>query len=274
MLHKDIQNQLENKNLNKAIEIILRNIRLGEKRCYSPLSFSNNINDEILETTPIQFFNDYDIERILHSNTSINNFNFMLMELLDTKFVFIDTETTGLENARPVQITIVITDVYLNVIEAKNFYKYQDNIEPEAMNVHRLTPEFLSENETSAEEIFKYFEYINSFSSYKFIGQNVQFDINTMKNFYLQHGKDWEEIRGFHNPYCIYKVTDIATTIYPALKSKKLVNIIQYLNLHQRIVDKTNEIFNATKSEAHDSRYDTVALLIILEEFYKAKRMI
>lgn len=270
MLHQDTVKNLQDGGLLPAVQVVMKNINTDS--IYSPLSLKTNQIDYILNDTPINFIKDKKVKQLVYTDRSLFNFNFMLNELLDTKILFIDTETTGLKPTKqPVQITAILTDCYLNIIEYKNFFLHRTDIDPEALSIHRLTPEFLKENETPKNEIFKFFEDLDIPENKIIVtGYNVSFDIETIANLYYTNGVTMPSY--FDTTFCLYRSDTIAPKLYPQLRSKKLVNIINVLNLDNGIRNLTQKLFNISPN-SHDARYDTVATVLLLREFYKSQKV-
>ncbi len=173
-----------------ALDIIWGNINkdINNLEYLSPKSYLEKCSDkDIINNCPI-LIKDGKLQNIIYRNTSLDNFNHLLLELLDMKFIFIDTETTGIRNAKPVQISIIVTDCYLNILDHKNFYIYQSNIEEEALNVHKLTPEFLKQNETLPGKVIEYLHSLDyKYNNKVTLAYNIRFDVAVMKNFFLDN---------------------------------------------------------------------------------------
>lgn len=93
-----------------ALDIIWGNINkdINNLEYLSPKSYLEKCSDkDIINNCPI-LIKDGKLQNIIYRNTSLDNFNHLLLELLDMKFIFIDTETTGIRNAKPVQISIIV----------------------------------------------------------------------------------------------------------------------------------------------------------------------
>lgn len=252
-------------NLLPALEIIWGNINedINNLEYLSPKSYLEKCSDKDIINNCPTLIKDGKLLNILYNNKSLDNFNHLLLELFDMKFIFLDTETTGIVNARPVQISIIVTDCYLNILESKNFYIYQSNIEEEALNVHKLTPEFLKQNETLPEKVIEYLHSLdNRYNNKVTLAYNARFDIAVMRRFLLDNKSAIPEFLDYN--ICLFNNTEIRAMIKDHVKGKKLTDIVTHLNLNNDIhLLLQNLGYNGL--HAHNAIYDVCALVCLIQ---------
>lgn len=265
-LHESTKNHLQQFNLYNVCDLIKQ--QLGQDNVYSILSSTLGIKDTHLENIPFHPLNQNGLNKLLYTNLSEFGFNLMLGELLDTKIMVIDTETTDLRSTRqPVQISSIVLDIFLNPIDAVNFYIPQDNISQESLAIHKLTPEFLQANKSNTTDILEFFNKWDIPNTYNtlMVGYNISFDIKTLENFLYVNNSVIPNY--FNNSYCLLRDPAMKELLYPNLKSKKLQDVVQFLNLSPSILNAQKQIFGES-SYQHDARFDILALAFLLGMCY------
>ena len=299
-----ILNQLDKINARKLYEVVFKNINNIEGNVpienklinmdntaslfLSPKSFIEQHND--LDTVKdnlayLSLFKNNDssnksynqkttLTTLFYNNKTLDNLNQLVKEVIDFKYVFIDTETTSLNNPLPVQITILITDAYFNILKYKNFYIYQQNISEDSIHIHKLTPKFLKENASDITEVFDYLDnlitYNNRLNIYQanLIGYNVKFDVRVLKNFYTQYGRSIPLYLNDSTEFCLYSNFNtknfLSSLKPPNLKLTTIIHVLQLEDEIQNVIkqiyqDDLNSIINA-----HNSIYDTIAIYVLM----------
>lgn len=188
------------------------------------------------------------------------------------KIIYFDTETTGL-SAGPLlggryfgkicQLSYIIINDGEQI--AKNFFFKVDYIEPAASEVTGLTPEKLAvlsggrEFSDDAEEIYA------DFSSADFIvSHNFQFDQKFMEAEFNRLGRRFD----YRRSICSMRATCDFLKI-PGWKRYKLPSLAElgafFGVKDSEVIAKTQELY-CSNSIAHDARFDTVKLMLAVEE--------
>ena len=103
--------------------------------------------------------------------------------------VILDTETTSLKNPRPVQKAGIVLNPYFKIINSFNFYIKQNNIHPEAMAIHKITPDFLNEyGITELQALIEFKKYVKPNDI--IIAHNSKFDETVLRNYFLMLQED------------------------------------------------------------------------------------
>ena len=239
--------------------------------------------DNVNINTP--FFSNINSRRcpyiFLPNQPTLQNLQTLFLEILDFKYIYIDTETTSLNNPLPVQISVVITDCYHRIIETKNFYIKRSNISEQSISVHNITPDFLDKFASPINEVFDYLDnllpYNSTLNSYQgmLIGYNVNFDITTLKNFYHQYSREMPDYLEDNLSYCCFK-NPAFKSVYKNLNppNLKLTTLVDILQLDPTIQDIIRGLkHNNINMTSHNSLYDTIALYLIASQIFQTNSL-
>lgn len=186
------------------------------------------------------------------------------------RYLFIDTETNSLPNRNikdsglPIQVAYILTDKEFNILKTENFYILQQWIDPGAENIHQISVEKLRTlSPLKPEEAYEQLRDLLEDKDVTVVAHNATFDIGVLKRLKEQAERSLNQgSRAYSKPISLCTLTkarkDIPKTV---LKSKKLMDVSTHFGHNeQSILNKTREIFKVD-CEAHDARFDTVALL-------------
>jgi len=191
---------------------------------------------------------NYPFETIItHTHNLINKIK---------KFLFFDTETTGLPKnwkasykdtnnwPRLVQIAWIVSDDLGNIIGRQSFLIKPDNfiIPIEASNVHKITTEKAISEGVELKDVLKLFNNLISESNY-LVAHNINFDINVMASEFFRLNIESEIFE--KKQIC----TMAKTTNYCAIMGPYGLKWPTLLELHLKL-------FNSTFSDAHDALVD------------------
>lgn len=93
-------------------------------------------------------------------------------------FLFLDTETTGKDNARLVQLAYESFD---KKVQCNSYYKPPIPIEIGAMSVHRITNDAVANNAAFADDFVVRGELVSCLSDMILVAHNAQFDVGILK---------------------------------------------------------------------------------------------
>ena len=173
-------------------------------------------------------------------------------------FIFLDTETTGLEGTdKIIQLSYIITDRKCNILDAKNYFFDVDvEISKGATEVHGIDKEKLIE--LSGGKKFKDYakDILWDFQNAKVICHNVKFDTNMLKYEFARLHKKLQ----LRDTFCTMEgYTDILKLWheYYGYKWPKLEEVVEYLNLDREDLKvKSTEVFKEEVADFHDARLD------------------
>lgn len=185
------------------------------------------------------------------------------------RIVFLDTETTGLEyyNNQILQLSYIICDEKLNIIERKNFYLDVDvEIEISASKVHNITKEKIIELSKGVKFKDVATEIYWDLSYNKIICHNTKFDLSFIKREFLILNKTIEIKKEFCTMEHYTNMLKIRN--YYGYKWPKLEEVVGYLNFDKnQLVKGAKNIFNITDNiDLHDSRLDVYITYIIYRQ--------
>lgn len=184
-------------------------------------------------------------------------------------FVFLDTETTGLEyEDQIIQLSYIITDDKFEIVESKNYYFDVDvEISSKATQIHGIDKEKIME--LSKGKKFKDYakDILWDFQNAKVICHNADFDTRFLKKEFERIGKSLF----LRNTFCTMLEYDKVLEIYHeyyGTKWPKLIEVVDFLKLDiDNLKMKAMELFGST-GEFHDARLDVYTTY----EIYKALR--
>ena len=185
------------------------------------------------------------------------------------KYIFLDTETSGLDpyEDRICQLSYLITNEELDILDSKNFYFYLSEVDNGASRVHGLTPSVL--RELSGGKVFKDFsqEIKKDLKDNTIICHNVDFDLSFLEQEFKRIGVECELYKDCFCTMGVY--TDILKLPHPYYyyKFPKLEEVIDYLSISsQKIKDVINRSFGKSNG-FHDARYDVACTYLIYKAF-------
>lgn len=185
------------------------------------------------------------------------------------KYIFLDTETSGLDPCedRICQLSYLITNEELDILDSKNFYFYLSEVDNGASRVHGLTPSVL--RELSGGKVFKDFsqEIKKDLKDNTIICHNVDFDLSFLEQEFKRIGV---EDKIYEDCFCTMQAyTNILKLPHPYYHHKypKLEETIYYLGIERKqIKDVINRSFKSS-SGFHDARFDVACTYLIYREY-------
>lgn len=189
------------------------------------------------------------------------------------RYVFLDTETSGLCDFWDYicQLSYLVTDKDLNVIETKNFYFYVPEVGREAISVHGLTPDILKK--LSGGKKFEDFadEIVEDLKNAELvICHNAEFDLGFVR-YALEAVEKYRGKTQINNNYfCTMEAyTDILQIPhrYYKVKYPRLKEVIDYLNVTDDDIKKVIDNSFGESRGYHDSRYDVACTYIIYKKY-------
>lgn len=185
------------------------------------------------------------------------------------KYIFLDTETSGLdwEEDRICQLSYMVTDSDLNILEAKNFYFYLEHVDTGASRVHGLTPDILLK--LSGGKVFRDFakEIQQDLKDSVVVCHNVDFDLNFLEQEFKRIGV---EDKIYEDCFCTMQAyTNILKLPHPyyCYKYPKLEEVVYYLGIQKKqIKDIINKSFKESTG-FHDARYDVTCTYLAYKKY-------
>ncbi len=182
------------------------------------------------------------------------------------KIVFLDTETSGLNPGQICQLTYIVEDEGV-IIKRVNQYMKVDFVEPGASNITGLTKErldILSEGATFGRRAKEF--YIDMNNSL-IISHNIPFDEKFLVAEMNRLGVDFE----FNPKFCTMRyftnILKIPGKYNGQYKWPKVQEVMQYVGVsYQEVIEFTRSLFGDFRVDAHDARYDTVAVYLFLHK--------
>ena len=186
-----------------------------------------------------------------------------------SKYIFLDTETSGLDpyEDRICQLSYLVTDEDLNILDAKNFYFYLEHVDDGASRIHGLTPDVLKE--LSGGKVFRDFakEIAEDLKDSMVICHNTDFDLNFLAEEFRRI-KVKDEL--YKDCFCtMHAYTNILKLPHPYYHYKfpKLEEVVYYLGIERKqIKDVINRSFEKS-SGFHDARFDVACTYLIYKEY-------
>lgn len=186
------------------------------------------------------------------------------------KFIFFDSETTDLNPGEIAQLSYVITDQTLTVLNAKNFYFAVEKISPGASRVNGLTTEICLELSGGKRFDDYLLEIHSDFHQQHLVAHNIKFDMRFMESEFSKRG-----IRFFNNNrYCTmnyFKPICGICTANGSFKNPKLSEVVDYYQIAEEAIRRfAVESFGDFDTKFHDSRFDVAALYLICKSATEA----
>lgn len=178
------------------------------------------------------------------------------------KSIFIDTETTGINPGKIVQLTYIIEE-NKEFIDAKNFFFMVEDgeMEPGAEKVHGFSVAklaILSHGRIFEDSIDEVKE---DFKDSIFIAHNVKFDKKFVDVEFSRNHLETEISKEFCTMKYFKDIVQIPARNGISFKNPKLSEVVKYYNLNpEDILKKTKSLFNADQVSYHDARFDTTAM--------------
>lgn len=183
-------------------------------------------------------------------------------------FIFLDVETTGLDKYynQVAQLSYVIADSDMNIINAKNFFLDVDcEVDPGASAITGLTKDKLAElsNGTKFKDIAN--EVASDICGNVVVCHNANFDMGFMKKEFNTLGIEFKDFAPDETFCTMDYFTDILQIPgwYGKYKWPKLTEVLDYFNISSQFVNDEAVSIYGESGLAHDSRFDTYATYLI-----------
>lgn len=188
---------------------------------------------------------------------------------MTTGYIFLDTETTGLEYSkdRIIQLSYIIADKEFKIIEGKNFYLNVDtDISKQATEIHKIDNNKLLElsNSKKFEDYAK--EILWDFQNSKVICHNTEFDVNFLEEEFRRLGKSVYINKKFCTMSNYTDIVNIGHSYY-GQKWPKLEEVVNYLKLDKEELKTAAEEVFGEVGDFHDSRLDVYTTYVIYMKF-------
>lgn len=165
-------------------------------------------------------------------------------------YLFFDTETTGLENPKLVQLAYILSDETGKIIEQNDFIvqPYGFQIPEDAVKFHGITTEMAFENGVKISEALDNFKRVLN-KAENVIAHNIAFDVKVMNLAFEKMGSR----QLFLKKNLICTANHIKPTILFPSFWKKISN-------RQTLSSLYYNLFNEKLDNAHTANADTIAL--------------
>lgn len=182
------------------------------------------------------------------------------------KIIFFDTETTDIKPGQIAQLSYVITDDQLNMLEAKNFYFSVDKISSGASRVNGLTVEKLNLLSDGKKFSDYHQEIHKDLLDEYLVAHNIRFDVNFLRSEFLRQGISFFNKRCFCTMNYFKSICAILNE-RGRIKNPKLGEVVNHLRItDQEVGDFAVNVFGEFDGNFHDSRYDVAALYQICKK--------
>lgn len=184
------------------------------------------------------------------------------------KNIYLDTETTSTVPGQIAELSMIVEDEGTSEIEAvHNFFFKVDKMDPGAQKVHGFSVEDL--NELSNGKTFKdlHEEILSILQGNRLIAHNEAFDEKFICSELWRCGISFKPENRLCTMQAFTPVVKIPSR-YPKhgqYKYPKLVEVTHYFGVDpDKIKEYTHKLFGTNNENFHDSRYDTVAMYIVV----------
>lgn len=175
--------------------------------------------------------------------------------------LFFDTETTGLNPGRIIQLSYIMQTEC--EVKAKNFFFYTSYVEPSAVAVHGFTPEKLYElsgGRTFSMDIDEIYD--DFLSADLIVAHNIQFDLKFMMAEFAYEDRQFRYREGYCTMRRLCDRVKLARGYGGGYKYPKLSELCEHYGIYPYDISrKTIELFGVMGA-GHDARYDTAALCL------------
>lgn len=178
-------------------------------------------------------------------------------------YLFFDTETTGLDSPKLVQLAYILSDENGRIIEQDDFIvkPYGFEIPADAVKLHGITTEIAKENGISLEMTLENFTQVLNRAKFV-VAHNIAFDLKVMELAFHKNGK----INLFESKKKVCTANDIKTVrLFP--------NFMRKITNRQSLSNLYYNLFNEKLANAHTATADTFALYKCFLEL-KSKNLI
>jgi len=194
------------------------------------------------------------ISKKIYSNELLNGINLL----------FLDTETTALNPGEIAQLSYIISDAELNVIEGKNFYFSVKWVSKGALKVHGLSKNKLDKY-SEGKRFGQHLNEINSdLENSYIIAHNANFDIAFLKSEFSKRKKKLT----FADSFCTMKfytpICGLLNKRGHRYKYPKLSEVLNKLEVKpETVYSFAEKLFGKFDNRFHDSRFDASCVYLI-----------
>ena len=182
--------------------------------------------------------------------------------------LYFDTETTSLHPGQICQLSYLMQTK--KSVVAKNFFFTVDSVDFSAFMVHGFSVDKL-EKLSCGRRFRDFFEEIDKdFSSADvIISHNTAFDVSFMRTEYERLNK----VFGPKETFCSMKksvpITKLLRSSGRGYKYPKLSDLCAYLSVTDGVIKSACNNFFGADTGYHDARFDTCALFLCMNEYFK-----
>ena len=182
-------------------------------------------------------------------------------------YLILDTETNSYHPGQIAQLSYILVDENWQFQQSQNFFFRVDAMDPYAQSIHWFSQELLeqlSEGKTFADQ----YDHISSLlDNYTLVAHNAWFDKKFIQYEYERLGLVYEPetfcTMQYFTPIC--KIPHHHNGGY---KRPKLSELLWFYDISSQQVQETvQELFHTQHTEAHDARYDTTALYLVMQKY-------
>ncbi len=188
-------------------------------------------------------------------------------------YLILDTETNSYHPGQIAQLSYILTDDQWNFQKSNNFFFRVDVMDPYAESIHGFSKEMLEQLSQGKTFSDRQENLIPLLDAHTLVAHNAWFD----KKF-IQY--EYERLWLTYNPelFCTMQyftpICQLPHHHNGGYKRPKLSELLGFYNISESQVQQTSqELFDAGTITAHDARFDTTALYLVMQEYKKTTEL-
>lgn len=184
-------------------------------------------------------------------------------------YLLLDTETNSAHPGQIAQLSYILVDDKRQFQTSKNYFFRVDDMDPYAQAIHGFSQEMLedlSQGKTFSDQSE---DLIPLLDVHTLVAHNVGFDKKFIQYEYQRLWLSYEP-ETFCTMAHFTPICKLPHRHNGGFKRPKLGELLLHYNISESYVQEVvQELFDGESTQAHDARYDTTALYLVMQEYQK-----
>lgn len=184
-------------------------------------------------------------------------------------YLILDTETNSQHPGQIAQLSYILTDKQRTIYDQGNYFFAVEAMDPYAESIHGFSQEtlaILSQGKTFADALDTLHPLLHN---HILVAHNAQFDKKFIQYEYERLGESYDA-----QVWCSMKhFTPICKLPHPhngGYKPPKLSELLHFFHINDEDINTlSGQLFGTQALSAHDARYDTTALYLIMKTYHQ-----
>lgn len=187
-------------------------------------------------------------------------------------YLILDTETNSYHPGQIAQLSYILVDDTWNFHSSHNFFFTVDAMDPYAEAIHGFSKEMLTQLSQGKTFSDQYEYIIPILDAHTLVAHNAWFDKKFIQYEYERLGLSYEP-EVFCTMQHFTPICKIPHHHNGGYKRPKLSELLSFYTISEQEVQQVaQELFQTHTTTAHDARYDTTALYLVMQRYNQTEK--